>query len=48
MDTNERGGVQCRLTLPDGRVVEFAMAGPLVTLAPAAAKTEKKSKRGSK
>ena len=25
-------GVQCRLTLPDGTVVEWVMSGPLVTM----------------
>ena len=35
---SETGGVACRLVLPDGRVVEWVMAGPLVALAPKAAK----------
>lgn len=26
------GGVACRLVLPDGRVVEFVMSGPLVSM----------------
>lgn len=40
-----RGGVACRLVV-DGRVIEFALDGPLVALAPAGAKTEKKTRRG--
>lgn len=36
--------VDCRLTI-NGVVIEFKMDGPLVTLAPAAAKTEKRARR---
>jgi hypothetical protein len=44
-----RSGVACRLVLPDGRVVEFTMEGPLVAMAPAKDTTkERSSKRGAK
>jgi hypothetical protein len=43
MDTNGAGGgVACRLVLPDGRVVEFVLAGPLVAMP---AKSTKKGGR---
>ena len=38
---NEAGGVQCRLVLPDGRVVEWVMDGPLVALPPRRVQTGK-------
>jgi len=41
MNTNA-GGVACRLVLPDGRVVEFVMDGPLVAM------PTKPSKKGAK
>lgn len=43
----ERSGepaVACRLVI-DGRVIEFALAGPLVSMAPAAEKTAKRPTR---
>ena len=32
MSMKNEGGVACRLVLPDGRVVEFVMDGPLVAM----------------
>lgn len=48
MNTNGAGaGVDCRLTI-NGVTIDFRLAGPLVAMAPAAEKTAKKARRGSK